>query len=358
MITQFHISHTKFWQEHSNEVVVAVDISTCAIRLFFYDSRLERAIGRSALVAEPVTADTVVRQLSRLLSMGMKEHSVSASAITKVGVAAPVHISCFLEEALSATDLYLRPDTELKILPFVSANFSGRMLAAVLSRPKGCRYFVWVDNALALFYVDKKAVCACVQLSGAFDGTSVESGMPCEEGAIDNVSREKDGTICYSVVNDVDSLGISPSGVVTAISLMASRGVVDEDGIMTDRDLFYIGEDYYISQSDVRAVQMDKARCAAGIELFEKKSEINTMAALGGEVFALNGVSAMTSIGAIPERMSYVHAEPRAVEWGTVAYLTDEAVQLEAERFCEQTNDISEEILADFDDLYIKNLSF
>ena len=98
------------------------------------------------------------------------------------------------------------------------------------------------------------------------------------------------------------------AAAVNAVRVMLDAGALDGDGIMTDRDLFYIGEDFYISQADVRAVQSDKASIRAGLELFgETASELGSFGRMvvSGEAFGSErGAAVMAGLGAVPKGLA------------------------------------------------------
>lgn len=359
MITQFHIFHEKYRGERSAELCAACDITRSSISVVYYDMALSRRFGRSVLIGESVSADTVIRQLCRLFMLSMKEYDIPAAAIKCIGYAAPVHLSCFLEEQLTPSDLFLHPETEIYTVPYISAAISGRFTASLLAVPE--KSFIAADYSQSLCIAQSrggKITCAAVPLAGAFEHTALESGMPCERGAIERVYREDNGTICYSVIGDADSIGISSCAAVQTAVMMINRGTVDPDGIMTDRDLFYIGEDFFISQSDVRAIQADKAASASALELFCRRTEQGSRTFFSGEVFAGDGFRSMLDIGAIPRGLSGAGYCRNSVEQGIICCLRDEQSRAAADSIALSAADISAEVFEGFDDLYIKNLSF
>ncbi|MCM1165826.1 MAG: ASKHA domain-containing protein [Lachnospiraceae bacterium] len=356
MIAKIHITNEKYRAERSAELAAAVDITACSIAVVYCDLALKRRYARTALFGERITAANAAGELARLLVTSMRGYGIGASAVKSVGIAAPVHIESALERSLSADELYLPPETEIFFVPFISAGISGRFTAALLTLPEGdC---VIADVVPPLCIAEKRAdgiVCASFPLSGAFDGSGLESGMPAENGAIDAVRREKDGTIVYEVIGDGDSIGVSPCGAAMAVNVMRGAGVLDGDGIMTDRDLFYIGEDFFVSQSDVRVIQSDKARCRAVFELFS--AEGRTF--LSGEAFASeNGLRALLELGALPESRKSAGFCRNAAEQGIIMCLEEPEIRLTAAEIARSSRDITGEILENFDKFYFDYLSF
>lgn len=356
MISQIHITNQKYRTERSAEIAAACDITANSISVVYYDLELKRRYARTALAGKAVTALNAAAELTRLLISSMREYNIGASAVKSVGIAAPVHIGSVLETELSADSLHLPPETEVHFVPYISAGVSGRFTATLLTLPEGDCLAANIGGELC---VAKESggglVCAAFPLNGAFDGSGLESGMPAENGAIDAVRREKDGSIVYEVVGDKNSIGVSPCGAAMAVNMMRETGTVDSDGIMTDRDLLYIGEDFFISQSDVRVIQSDKARCRAAFEVFGESERMF----LSGEAFASEaGLCAMTELGALPERFKSAGFCRNSTEQGVIMFLESEETRNKAYELAKKARDITSELLAEFDENYLNYLTF
>ncbi|MBD5130716.1 MAG: ATP-binding protein [Ruminococcaceae bacterium] len=354
MISQIHISNEKYRSERSAELAAACDITSNSISIVYYDLAMKRRYARTALVGTAVTAQNALKELAKLMITSMRGYGIGASAIKSVGVAAPVHIESVLDELSEA--LYLPPETEIFFVPYISAGISGRFTASLLTLPDG--ELLMADIGRQLCIARKSAdgiVCAAFALTGAFDGSGIESGMPAESGAIDAVRREKDGSIVYEVVGDRDSVGVSPCGAAMAVNVMRGTGSVDADGIMTDRDLFFIGEDFFISQSDVRVIQSDKARCRAAFEVFPRAGRTF----LSGEPFATEtGLRAMLELGALPESCAGAGFCRNSAEQGIIMCLESAEARQKAAEISRSAKDITEELMEKFDNFYFDNLSF
>lgn len=357
MLKNPQLSREKYRTERSSELCAAVDITPYRISVVFYDLALSRRYARTSLCGEHITCDNVASQLSRLFSLSGKEYGIPASALKKIGFAAPVHLSCFIEEKLSPVELYLRPETELFVMPYISAEISGRFTASLLALPDGdCLAADFADKLYIAQVKDGVPRCAAFPLAGAFDGTALEGGMSAERGAIDEVKRESEGALCYGVVGDSESVGIAPSGAFSAASLMLGEGIIDSDGIMTDRDLLYIGEDFFISQSDVRAIQTDRARCEAAFEVFCGEDSVPKY--LSGDVFAANGARALLKLRALPEEFSKAGFAGNSVEQGIIRCLESEDELSRALTFAMTAEDVTEQYLQRFHEISVEKYSF
>ncbi len=353
MLNNIHASNVKFRGERSSEIAFACDITANSAVVELFDIALRRPYSRTALYGIRPTSDNIAETMRRLSATALRSAGVPSSAVKGAVFSAGLHISDSLEQELTPNDLGLLPETEIMFVPYISARLSGRFTAALLTVPNSDLLAVDIGSSLCAAEKISGAIrCAGFSLSGAFDGTALESGMPAENGAIDAVRREKGGAIEYEVVGDADSIGISPAGAVCAAKIMLSEGIIDEDGIMTDRDLFAIGEDFFISQSDIRAIQSDKAKCASVFELFAGEKLY-----LSGAPFANDeGFRAMTAIGAVPKKNASFCGN--SALRGAENYLLSEKFRENARGIIACAEDISEILEEKFDGKYFEHLAF
>lgn len=358
MISEKHVLHEKYRAERSAELALACDITASSITAVFYDLALERRYSRSVMFGAELTAGTTAKELEKLVVTSLREFSIKPAAVKKMGIAAPVHIETALEQSLDAIDVGLTEECELLFIPYISAGISGRFTAFLLTLPTETDWAA-ADFGKSLCMAHKtngELHCAAFPLLGSFDGTALESGMPAENGAIDLVRQEPDGTRAYEVVGDCESIGVSSCGALMSAAEMKRAGIFDEDGIMLDRDYYYIGEDFFVSQSDVRAIQADKAFTAAAFELLP---QLDVRMFFSGEPFSsAGGFRALMELGAIPERFAGAAFCRGAVEQGLIAFLEDESVRERAFEFSRCAKDFSHEDLLKYDKDYLNNLNF
>lgn len=353
MIKDIKISFRKFSEERSNDLGAAIDISDSIITVVYYDFQLKRVFGMATLVGAEFNTANVMEHLTHFVISSMGRLRIMASDVTAMVIAASFAVSCALEEKLTVGDLYLRPETEIYYMPFISMAIGGRYTAALLSNTAGdC---LIADIGRTLFIAEKKEDqfrCASFELAGAFDGSGYESGMPPVDGAIDYVRIENDNTLVYEVIGDCDSVGISPCGVASSISVMLDKGAVDSDGIMTDRDLFAIGEDFFVSQNDVRVFQTDKARVAAAMDLIP---DADKLYASGGLFTTRNSMQLAGELGIIPTGLTTSFCLNLAIN-GIIRYLCDENTREEAEKIARNALDITPELTEKFSERYFEHL--
>ncbi len=353
----------KYRGERSAELALACYITRHSVSAVLYDIALERRYARCVRFGITISPDNALSCIGGAVLRLMRESGTPGNAVRKLGFAAPADITMLIEEMISPTDLFLPPDVDLVVLPMISAALGGGFTGVIAAAMQQEGSFLAADVTGGFRAAAYDGCCLKVvslPMKGGLDSTAIENGMPLEVGAIDELTRQPDGTLCYSVIGDGDSMGISAPAAVNAVDIMLEIGALDRDGIMTDRDLFYIGEDYFISQQDVRAVQSDKAVCRAALELFGRQTGVMSRAVISGEAFGSErGAGLMARLGAVPRGLAERYGWCRTPgEQGLIACLASEKLLSDATRICGSAEDISHLIRGDFDELYIKNLAF
>jgi len=137
----------------------------------------------------------------------------------------------------------------------------------------------------------------------AFEGARISSGMRAAEGAIDKVKMDNK-SITYRVIKDGKVRGICGSGLIDLIAELVKLGLIDKSGKLVDREecdpnlsedikkriingqkgnKFLLVKDretenrksIYLTQRDIREVQLAKAAILAGIKILLKEVNIS-----------------------------------------------------------------------------------
>lgn len=352
----------KYRSERSGELVLACCAARHSVSAVLYDVALRRRYARCICCGVTLTADNALQYCGQVILRVMRESGTAGSAVRRLGFAAPADITVLAEDMFSASDFFLPPETEMTVMPMISSLLGGDMTAVLASAMLDGEDVMAADVSGGFRIAgikDGRLRYAFLPLMGGLDGSLLESGMPLEKGAIDEIFKDG-GTVCYSVIGDGESAGVSVPAALNAVKLMLECGALDRDGIMTDRDLFYIGEDFYISQSDVRAIQSDKAACRAALERFGEAAGRFGRAVISGEAFGSeNGAAAMAQLGAVPEELAERYGWCRIpAEQGLIACLSRPELPGRIHRMIADSEDITHLVRNGFDEIYIKNLAF
>jgi len=118
-----------------------------------------------------------------------------------------------------------------------------------------------------------RIVCASTAAGPALEGANIECGTGGIPGAICAVSDALD----FRTVSEQPAVGICGSGLTDLMAVLLRSGVIDETGALDeecggdmeariDDQKFYLQEDIWLSQKDIRQFQLAKAAIHAGIE--------------------------------------------------------------------------------------------
>lgn len=278
----------------------------------------------------------------------------------------------------SEVGLTIAPDGVLWMLPciagFVGADTVGCLLAAGWSRRQPLTLMIDIGTNGEMVLGNCHRAIACSTAAGpAFEGAKIRCGMRGADGAIDHVFH-RDGVVSYSVVGGGPARGICGSGLLDAVAVLLELGVIDETGRMAsagrpqlkpvDRQpAWFFTEDVFLTQADVREVQLAKGAIAAGIRLLcrhlgvalEDIEEILIAGAFGNYM----DPDSACAIGLLPpELRSKIHMIGNAAgEGAQLAVLHPDQYRLasslsDSVEFLELAND------GDFQDIFIDQLSF
>lgn len=171
---------------------------------------------------------------------------------------------------------------------YVGADIVADILATELHRLPGVRLLIDIGTNGEIVLARDGEIITCATAAGpAFEGAHIECGMRAAPGAIDHVSR--DGMLRATLIGDgQEPRGLCGSGLLDAAAAMVEAGIVDPSGRFQPREqvpaslgerLMAAGglpafqltpgsrQPVYVSQSDIRQLQMAKGATRAGIEI-------------------------------------------------------------------------------------------
>ena len=178
-------------------------------------------------------------------------------------------ISCknILPICLNA-DLLIIPD----ISGYIGADTIGCVLSTELHNNKEITLLVDIGTNGEMVLGNKDRMIACSTAAGpALEGANIQFGMRGTDGAIDHVWLEKD-RIHYSVIGGGEPKGICGSGLIDAIAVGLKTGLLNKRGrILNGNHIFHVSETVYLTQEDIRQVQLAKGAIYAGIFLMARQ---------------------------------------------------------------------------------------
>lgn len=277
------------------------------------------------------------------------------------------------------------------IFPAVSGFVGGDITAGMMETVNRNELTLYLDigtnGEMALGKGDRY-VCCATAAGPAFEGAQIELGMPASKGAVDKVWLEG-RRIKYSVIGNDRPVGLCGSGLIDALAVLLKAGIIDENGtILSGQELpilfrsyvfeveaeetaqstepslaVHIAPGVYITQEDIRKLQLAKGAIAAGIEVLFKEygckpCDLDILTFAGGFGNYIDKASA-AAIGLFPQELL-----DKAKEVGNAAGngAVSAALSQEAwERALEISKDMRYIELASyphFNEMYVEHMNF
>ena len=167
--------------------------------------------------------------------------------------------------------LPLCPHAELLIVPNIAGYVGADALACLLAADLPAReeWTLLVDigtNGEMVLGSRHRMVCCATAAGPALEGANIRFGMVAQAGAIDHV-RLENGQFRCSVIDDAAPVGICGSGLIDAVAAALDAGLINDRGrILTEDRRIQLTDRIYLTQDDIRQVQLAKGAIAAGIE--------------------------------------------------------------------------------------------
>ena len=267
------------------------------------------------------------------------------------------------------------------IAGYVGGDITAGMLACELDEG-GTRLFMDLGtNGEMALAANGRIKCCATAAGPVFEGANVHFGMPASPGAISQVSFE-DGAVKLKVVGDVEPIGVCGTGIIDAVALMVRLGVVDDTGYLlgadeldepiaalvgreNDRNVFYLTPNraIYITQDDVRSLQLAKAAVCAGILTMVEDagiqvSDIGKLEIAGGFGAYLNLKSA-AEIGLFPkELLDCAKSVGNTSGEGATALLVSSVARAREDAIVEKCDYLELSTSSEFNEFYVEMMEF
>ncbi len=281
---------------------------------------------------------------------------------------------------------------------FVGGDITAGMMKTVNSEELTLFLDIGTNGEMALGRGDRY-VCCATAAGPAFEGAEIEMGMPASKGAVDKVWLEG-RRIKYRVIGNDRPIGICGSGLIDALAVLLQTGIIDENGTiqsgnelpilfrsyvfetefeMSAEDLqsgatgkvyepgtqlaVHIASGVYITQEDIRKLQLAKGAIAAGIDvLFReyhcKATEIDSLTFAGGFGNYINKASA-AAIGIFPkELLDKTREVGNAAGNGAIAAALSKEAWDKAISLSRKMQYIELASYPGFEDLYVEHMNF
>lgn len=305
----------------------------------------------------------------------------------------PVINDSILKESINLPDLCLTAHAKIYTAPSISAYIGGDIIADMVDisfwQKRGNNLIVDLGTNGEIALNTGGKIWACSAAAGpAFEGARISSGMRADYGAIDRVkvTTEK---LEYHVIGESKVVGICGSGIIDLIAGLLKLKIIQPNGrllkqeecpdpisykikerIVQDNKFLLAsakesisGEPIYLTQKDIREIQLAKGAVAAGIRILLKEAniednDIDEIVLTGAFGNIINTASAI-KIGIIPAISSgKVKSIGNAAGQGAEKLLLSETLRDIAEQLSKKVSYVELSSHSDFQNIFTDSLFF
>lgn len=200
----------------------------------------------------------------------------------------------FLEQIdLKAREVGIQicPEGRVTLLPSASGYVGADILAGVMATAFEKKNYpaVFLDigtNGEIVANLDGRLIATSTAAGPALEGMNISCGCRAEEGAIDTFFIDENFELQFTTIGGSSPTGICGSGLIDITAALVKRKIVLANGRFNPnldsrikarvRDKkFYLTEMLYISQRDIRQIQLAKGAIAAGVTLLLEEAGIS-----------------------------------------------------------------------------------
>ncbi|MBP3428214.1 MAG: DUF4445 domain-containing protein [Clostridia bacterium] len=376
-------------------VGAAVDIGTTTIALALYDLHTGGRLAEAAMInPQTAVAADVIGRIGAALEGRLSEQE----RLVRGAIAALLRRACDqagLDEARvtervitgNTTMLYLltgqnpvslsrapfKADTlfghphEAGYLPpcmnaFVGADITCAALACGLCESSSPALLcdLGTNGELAL-WKDGRLYVTSTAAGPVFEGACISCGVSSIPGAIDRV-HAVGGRLHIHTIGDQPAVGVCGSGLLDAVAALLEIGAIDETGLLEDAP-YPLAPGVFLTQADVRAVQLAKAAIYAGVRTLLRAAKIAPGDVkrffVAGGFGSHAGMGSAAVIGMLPRELAAkAQAVGNAALRGAAALLLSPKKRAEAQRIAAQAVHVPLGGDPGFNDAYIEAMMF
>ncbi len=260
-------------------------------------SRIQEALG-GKLEAQ---RDLIRQELTRLIRKVCGEADIDPSSVGVVSVVgnpamqqlflgispenlAGVPFSPVLTEARTVDCRDVLPvcgNALLLIVPDIAGYIGGDTMGCVIStrmyEAEELTLMVDIGTNGEMVLGNRERMIACSTAAGpALEGANIKYGMRGTAGAIDHVKFEN-GALSCTVIGGGTASGICGSGLIDAAAVCLDQKLINQRGRIASTDeidgqrYIPLRDGIYLTQLDIRQIQMAKGAICAGVQLMAKQ---------------------------------------------------------------------------------------
>jgi len=281
------------------------------------------------------------------------------------------------QKKLSASELKLNilPDAECMITNSISGYVGGDIVSGIMAvgmnQDSSTSLLIDIGTNGEMVLSHKGKLYACSVAAGpAFEGEHIKFGVGGIKGAISK-AYSVDGRLAFDTIGSSSPVGICGSGLLDITAFLLESGILDSTGAMDEERcgkadgeiVYYITEDIYISQKDIREIQLAKSAIAAGAEVLIRAAGIGFDAIenvyLAGGFGSYLNIKSAVKIGLINNALeAKCLSAGNTAGMGSIKSLLSDNVLESLAALTEKVEYIELSLNKDFNDLFIENMLF
>lgn len=290
-------------------------------------------------------------------------------------------------EHIPATSLGLSPFGQIYLPPiisaFVGADITSGILVSRLEQKAGATLFIDIGTNGEIVLAQGGRLAATSTAAGpAFEGMNIVCGARAVPGSVEQFQIDGDGRPAYKTISGARAIGICGSGLLDIVGELVRSGVVGKNGRFVSPDqggyaeplkaamrrhegkfAFFITDDVFITQRDIRQVQLAKGAIRSGITaLLAKLSIPETFVdevLIAGSFGYHLCESSLLNIGLIPPTFAgKVRFVGNTSQSGAAAFLLNTGFRAGMREMALKVDKVELADTPDFEKLFIASLGF
>lgn len=351
---------------------------------------------------------SVVEEINRLIASVVDQAGVGPERVYEAilaGNTTMIHLACGVDPASLGKYPYTvefrggchrsAAETRLAIAPaglvylppaisaYVGADITAGILATRLHGEKGTTLLVDIGTNGEMAIVREGKLWATSTAAGpAFEGMNIACGMRAGKGAIERFHVRENGGLEIGVIGGGEATGICGSGLIDIVAELVREGVIGPNGrfvnaervslpstlrerlaIRDGKSAFLLTEGVFLSQQDIRQVQLAKGAIRAGIDLLLRHlgvgaGDVCSVLIAGSFGYHLRAESLIT-LGLLPLAFAgKIEFVGNTSKTGAETILLDRECRLEMVRLVAGVEVVELAAAADFDKAFVASLGF
>ncbi|MDR0718989.1 MAG: ASKHA domain-containing protein [Treponema sp.] len=292
--------------------------------------------------------------------------------------------------------IYLPP----VISAYVGADITSGILAVNLTEKRGVSLFIDIGTNGEMVLAKDGVIAASSTAAGpAFEGMNISCGMRASAGAIESFSIKKDGSCLFRTIGggtsseatrgtSGEARGICGSGLLDIAGELVRRGIIDKRGRLVrnessgaetsislpkkitekikpleGKNAFFITDTVYLSQKDIRQIQLAKSAIRCGIEMLllhfgHSAADVERVIIAGSFGYHLNEKS-LVNIGLLPSSfLGKISFAGNTSLSGAAAFLLNRSFREQMKEVTVKVDKVELAQDAEFERTFIKYMGF